>query len=327
MGLSNRQYDMIMRGFDARRMQSSFELDRHREEIYEKIPEIKEIDDRIVTESIKRAKRALRGDRSAIRGLNEDNAVLSGKKEELLVQHGYPADYLKQKYSCNLCRDTGFIGNNRCDCFKKALTELIYNDSNLSEILAEQNFDNFDLSLYSSAEEDADRITGATPRENIEGVVSTARAFIENFDNSFENLLIYGNTGVGKTFLCSCIAKELLDTSHTVVYYTAYKFFKYLEDEKFHTADPDEDYPQSSSFLFDCDLLIIDDLGTELTNSFTNSALYSVINERSLRKHSTVISTNLSMADFAYRYSERIFSRINKDYTFLRIIGKDIRCL
>ena len=112
-----------------------------------------------------------------------------------------------------------------------------------------------------------------------------------------------------------------------MVYYTSYRFFKVLEDEKFRNTDPDEGYPQTGSYLFDSDLLIIDDLGTELTNSFIGSALYSVINERALKKRSTVISTNLSISDLASRYSERIFSRINKDYSFLKIIGKDIRCL
>ena len=141
----------------------------------------------------------------------------------------------------------------------------------------------------------------------------------------FNNLLIYGNTGVGKTFLCSCIAKELLDTSHSVVYYTAYKFFKLLENDKFHSDENGEDVPRPD-YLIDCDLLILDDLGTELTNSYLSSALYSVLNERALKKHSTVISTNLSLYDLNTRYSERIFSRLNKDYAFLKIIGEDIRC-
>ncbi len=326
MGLTNRQYDLLRHSYDTRKLRATLVLDRRREEIYSSHPDIKAIDEQIVSDSIKRTRLAINGDKSALEGIDEANAALTARKESLLVEYGYPADYLKLRYICPLCRDTGFIENEPCDCYKRAVSEMIYNDSNLAGILKEQNFDNFDYSLYSSLEDERDPNIDMTPRENIERAVATSKDFISSFDSEFRNLLIYGNTGVGKTFLCSCIAKELLDSSHSVVYYTAYKFFKLLEKDKFQNDDPDEEVP-GPDYLIDCDLLILDDLGTELTNSFTNSALYSILNERELKKRPTVISTNLSLADLNSRYSERVFSRLNKDYTFVKIIGRDIRCL
>ncbi len=325
MGLTNRQYDMLRYTYDTRRRQAKYESDKRIEEIYASIPEIKEIDTKIRTDSIARARLAISGNKSALDGLDESNAALSAQKEALLVSHGYPKDYMQPRYECPVCQDTGYVDGVPCDCYKKALTELIYNDSNLSGILKEQNFENIDYDLFSDSPEALDKTTGMTPRENIKTVVARAKRFIKDFDTEFDNLLIYGNTGVGKTFLCSCIAKELLDTSHSVVYYTAYKFFKLLENDKFHSDENGEDVPRPD-YLIDCDLLILDDLGTELTNSYLSSALYSVLNERALKKHSTVISTNLSLYDLNTRYSERIFSRLNKDYAFLKIIGEDIRC-
>ena len=326
MGLTNRQYDMLRYNYDTRRRQARFGADRRTDEIYDKIPEIKAIDDRIRTDSIRRARLAISGDKSALEGLDESNAALTLQKEALLESHGFPKDYMQPRYECPVCQDTGYVNGSPCDCYKRALTELVYNDSNLAGILKEQNFGNFNYDLFSDSPETIDKTTDMTPRRNIETVVAQARHFIEVFDEQFNNLLIYGNTGVGKTFLCSCIAKELLDTSHSVVYYTAYKFFRLLENDKFHSADIEEDVP-GPDYLIDCDLLILDDLGTELTNSYIGSALYSVLNERALKKHSTVISTNLSLHDLNTRYSERVFSRLNKDYTFLKITGEDIRCL
>ena len=326
MGLTNRQYDLLRHSYDVRRLQARLELDRRREEVYSAHPDIRDIDNRIASESVRRAKLSIKGDKSALAGLDEDNAALKAQKDSLLVSYGYPADYLLPEYTCPLCRDTGFIDTVPCECCKRAVSEMIYNDSNLSGILKEQNFDNFNSELYSSLESDRDPNIGMTPRENIERAVGLSKDFINSFDDDFRNLLIYGNTGTGKTFLCSCIAKELLDASHSVVYYTAYKFFKLLEKDKFQNDYSEEDVP-GPDFLIDCDLFILDDLGTELTNSFTNSALYSVLNERELKKHPTVISTNLSLSDLNSRYSERVFSRLNKDYTFIKIIGRDIRCL
>lgn len=325
MGLKNHQYDTILRLFDARRLQSRYALDKRTEEVYNKCPEIMDIDNRIAEESVRCAKLAVLGNPSALDGLREANQALVREKERILVKHGFPVWYLTPQYYCETCHDTGFVNGERCTCFKAALTDLIYAESNIRDVIERENFDHFDFSLYSDDPADMDPFMHLTPYQNIVRIVDRAKAFTENFDTTYCNLLIYGNTGVGKTFLSNCIARELLESGHTVMYYTAFRFFSYLEKCKFRYNDEDDNEVISQEYLLDCDLLIIDDLGTELTNSFYASALFSVINERQLRRKSTIISTNLSFEQLEDRYSERVFSRLNKDYVFLKLIGKDIR--
>ena len=147
-------------------------------------------------------------------------------------------------------------------------------------------------------------------------------AFIRQFDKEFHNLFLYGDTGTGKTFLSNCIAKELLDTGHSVIYFTAFQLFDILEKNKFQKDSKAE---ASMQHMFDCDLLIVDDLGTELANTFTVSQLFLCLNERILRKKATIISTNLGIDQLSTIYSERIFSRIVSSYTMIKLFGDDIR--
>jgi len=168
-----------------------------------------------------------------------------------------------------------------------------------------------------------DKATNISALTNIKKVVIDCRSFIENFDSRNPNLFLYGSTGVGKTFLTNCIAKELLDRYHSVIYLSAIQLFDLLAEESFSRNN-------NSSFtddILNCDLLIIDDLGTELNNSFTISALFNCLNERLLRKHSTIISSNLSLEDLQNQYNERLFSRIIGNYKTLKIFGEDIRFL
>ena len=213
-----------------------------------------------------------------IEDLRNDIALLSQERTALLLSSGYPADYLELTYSCPDCHDTGFIGDKKCHCFKQAMVDLLYRQSNIHDVLKRENFDTFDIRYYSDTK---NRSLGVSPRENIQAVLSTCHDFIDHFDEQSRNLLFYGDTGVGKTFLTNCIARELLDASHTVIYY-----------------------------ILDCDLLIIDDLGTELNNAFITSQLFLCINERLLARKSTIISTNLSLDELQNEYSERIFSRL-----------------
>ncbi len=327
MGLKNYQYDVIIHQLDMRRLNAKYMLDKRTEEIYNKCPEIWDIDNQIAVQSAERARRAIMGDEHALDGLADANRALTRAKENLLVKNGYPADYLSPKYECSICKDTGYVNGERCSCFKKAVSNLIYSESNVRDIIREENFENFDYELYSDTPDHFDVVTGTmrSPRDLVREVVGLAHEFIDSFDTEYHNLLIYGNTGVGKTFLSNCIAKELLDRSHSVLYYTAFRFFKYMENCKFTFDAAEETGTLSEDYLVDCDLLILDDIGTELSNTFTNSALYTVINERHLKRRPTIISTNLSLAGLEKRYSERIFSRLSKDYSLLEIVGSDIR--
>lgn len=323
MSLKNFQYNTILREYDSRQLKNRHELDMRISKVYEEIPELKEIDERIVANSIADTKKLLMGDESVLEKLKEDNLDLSMKKIELLCEHGYSSDYLSLKYTCPDCKDTGFIGHEKCHCFKQAIVDLVYSQSNVKNSIAAENFDTFSFQYYSN--DYVEETTKLTPYANAHKIVNTCKNFIKDFDRKYENILLYGNTGVGKTFLANSIAKELLDSAHTVIYLTAFQLFDILEKNKFGKNDDNYDAKNQFEYILDCDLLIIDDLGTELNNSFVSSQLYLCINERHLRQKSTIISTNLSWNDLKENYSERIFSRITSNYILLKIVGEDIR--
>ena len=327
MKLSSYQYDRLIQQFDERRMKARYDAEQRTSEVYGKIPRIKELDDSIASESIEAGKAVLLGNKNAASGLDEKISRFVEEKKSLLLANGYSEDYLDEHYLCSKCNDTGFIDNEPCGCFKKAMTEMAFEDSNLNDIIDRENFSTFNLNLYSDELADYDQDLKCTPYKNMIQIVKKAQNFTTNFDNEHKNLLIYGNTGLGKTFLTNCIAKEILTSGHTVLYYTTFSLFDMLSKYTFKY----EDYPKESfsyrEGLLSCELLIIDDLGTEITSTFTIEQLYSIINERLLNNLSTVISTNLTPGQINLRYGERIFSRLSKDYDFIKLIGKDIRTL
>lgn len=328
MPIKNHQYNSILREYDARRLKSHREAAARRERLYEEIPMLKELDEQIAHGSVQSAKLSLSGDPNALLSLREQNEALSAKKKALIAAHGYPENYLEPQYECPDCSDTGFIGREKCHCFRQAVVDMLYAQSNVRHAIGSENFDTFSYRYY--PDDYIDESVQMTPLENIRRVVAGAKQFIADFDAAPGNLLIYGNTGVGKTFLTNCIARELILTGHTVVYLTAFELFDILERRKFSRPDSgeDEDYSETANqyaHIRDCDLLIIDDLGTELNNAFISSQLYQCINERLLGRRATIISTNLSFEQLKNNYSERIFSRITGSYTFLKIVGEDIR--
>ena len=292
MPLQNYQYDTIMREYNRRQARNRRIQEEHLAEAYEKIPRLREIDEEVATLSARKARALISRQEVGIEDLRNDIALLSQERTALLLSSGYPADYLEMSYTCPLCQDTGYIGSQKCSCFKKAEIELLYTQSNLKEILEKENFDHFSFDFYSDTI--TNDSTGLTERETARRAYKMAKEFVADFDNSFQNLFFYGDTGVGKTFLAGSAFSR--------------------------GSDAPDDEP-----IFDCDLLIIDDLGTELTNSFVSSQLFLCINERIMRKKSTIISTNLKLEDFSATYSERTFSRIASNYQMTKLVGKDIR--
>lgn len=309
-----------MREYSRRQAQSRYDLEQRRRAVYREIPRLKEIDEEVASLSAAKARALLGGGTPGVEDLKAAISVLSHERTELLDEGGYPADYLEPWYVCPHCQDTGYIGSRKCSCFKKAEIELLYAQSNLKEILEKENFDHFSFDCYSDTiKNDA---TGLTARETALHAYQAATCFVKEFDSRFQNLFIYGNTGVGKTFLSHCIAGELLKSAHCVLYFSAFDLFDLLARSAFSKK---ADHTNEENFIFDCDLLIIDDLGTELTNSFVSSQLFLCINERIMRQKSTIISTNMKLEDFSDTYSERTFSRIASSYRMVKLIGKDIR--
>lgn len=323
MALENVQYDMIMREYDRRRQHSRRLLEERRAQVYRLIPRLKEIQNTIASLSSGRV-HALLG-----KGVREDAAAyreriesLSRERTDLLTAGGFPADYLEVPCQCSLCRDTGYTSEGKCSCFQKLASDLFCRQYGLDSILEKENFELFSFSCYS--DKIKDKSTGKTPREHAQIAVEMAWEFIGQFGHGAQSLFIYGDTGVGKTFLSRCIACEILKKAYGVLYFPAYDFFSLLAAETFDRESGDDDILE---YVLNCDLLILDDLGTELTNSFVSSQLFQVVNERILRKKSTIISTNLALEAFPDLYSTRTFSRIIQTYKFINLIGEDIRII
>lgn len=326
MPLTNTQHNAIMRIYDRIRLNNQNILDARYEEIYSICPEYRQIENEIASFSLQTAMSRIASDgnyKADAVNYRETLEALNSKLSDCLVRIGKPADYLNEIYTCSICHDTGYVDHHRCECFKKKAIDLVYSDSNLKNITDNENFQTLSLNWYDNTT--IDKATNRTPYNNMQQVVSICKDFVKNFDHSDENILLFGDTGVGKTFLTNCIAKELLDTSHSVIYLTAIELFNKFKEQDFNYNRSEDDF--SCDYILDCDLLIIDDLGTESGNAYTNSKLFYCINERILRKKSVIISTNLSLSDIRDSYSERIFSRLSSSYKILKLFGADIRIM
>lgn len=314
MSLMNTQYDSIMRMYAARQARSRQEYEERMDEITKEIPELSSLDAEITACQAALVRSAVTEDANGRQALQAKLAAFKEKREALLAAHHLTQASLEPVYTCPDCHDTGYIGTAKCHCFLQAEIDLLYHQSNLNEVLKRENFDTFSYNWYDGDD-----------RESMRRTVAEARLFIEHFDTEFQNLLLLGAVGTGKTFLSNCIAKELMDSCHSVVYLTAFQLFDLLSKAAFGGERNAPDTQQTYPYLFDCDLLILDDLGTELSNSFTVSQFFLCINERILRKKSTLISSNLDMEALRSIYSERTLSRIISCYTIRQLPGSDIR--
>lgn len=323
MALKNHQYQALMRAYDLRQSMNAHLQSRRIDEVHKEIPEIAEIEHTISTISVASARRLLDGDRTALAELKLQLDELARRKRQLLADHGFPPDYIDSVYTCPDCKDTGYIGNEKCHCFVQASIDLLYSQSNMQGILETENFNTFRLDYYS--ETITDSITGLTSYQAITRAVEESKDFIRKFSLKYQNLLFYGSTGIGKTFLTHCIAKELLETSHSVLYFSAVQLFDALADTVFSKSEDRTDSIHEE--IFNCDLLIIDDLGTEVVNNFVASQLFTCLDTRDSMQKATIISTNLSLQAIREIYSERIFSRLSSQYKIIKLFGDDIRLL
>ena len=315
MPLMNTQYDAIMRSYAQRQAVSRRKLEERLADIQRQIPELSSLESSLASLQARKVRTAIEGNREELNRLSSELALLLARREDLLEEHGYSLEDLRPSYVCPDCQDTGYIGAEKCHCFLQAEINLLYHQSHLQDVLERENFNAFSYSWYE-----------ASDREIMRHHVMDARLFIEGFEKEFRNLLLLGKVGSGKTFLSNCIAKELMDTGHSVVYLTAFQLFQLLSKAVFGGNDSREEPEiQAYPYIFDCDLLIIDDLGTELPNSFTVSQLFLCINERILRRRSTLISSNLDIGALEDLYSDRILSRIISSYTILQFPETDIR--
>lgn len=313
----------ILHSYEKKRLDNKRILQERQDEIYKKIPRISEIDKESKISYIAQAKaKILNKDSSELGDSSKNNRLLTKEKQELLVQNGYPANYLDEIFCCEKCKDTGYVDQKRCSCFTAQIIDSLYLQSNLKNILAVENFDTFKVDYYSK---EVNEGMTYSPYENISNILKKSKTFINDFDSLKKkgNILMYGETGLGKTFLTNCIAKELLDKGHSVLYLSSNQLFEtviagYLLNQK-------KELEELYKCIYNTELLVIDDLGTELTNNFVLSHLFEIINQRNCLGVSTLISTNLSIQQLRDRYSERIMSRIVDNYTVFHLYGDNIR--
>ena len=229
MPLTNSQYDEIIRAYDARQLKNEHDREERTRYAYIKIPRLREIDDAIATCSVAQAKKLLDGDTMALNTLKEQIASYRSEKKDLLKKAGLSADYLETSYKCPDCKDTGFIDGKRCHCFTQAAIDLVYTQSNLKSILLRENFSTFSFDYYS--DKDINPATGLSSLATAKDAVAKCHDFIDHFDDTFSNLYFYGDTGIGKTFLSNCVAKELMDHGNS---FTTSQLFLCLNERILH---------------------------------------------------------------------------------------------
>ncbi|GFR36250.1 ATP-binding protein [Thermobrachium celere] len=279
--MKNKYISEILNEYEKLRENAKLEQSKRIEEIYEKIPRIKDIDKEISQIGFRIATSVVSKDindiEEYINTQKEKITDLKIEKTELLSRYGYPIDYMEIKYKCKKCKDTGYINNKYCSCFRQKLINKYYQQSNLNEILRTENFDTFNFEYYSSRPYENEELS---PRENIERIYAYAVNYTKNFDKINESLFFYGSSGLGKTFLSNCIAKELLDKGKVVIYQTAANLMDIIRRCRF---EENSNYNELNELL-ECDFLIIDDLGTEPVTPYSYSELFNIINTRILNK-------------------------------------------
>lgn len=320
--------------YDSKRQLALIDAERRKLEIYKKYPEIQEIDSKINLNSINSVKNLLTLSKDEktkfLEKMDAESKSLIAEKKELFKKLNISESYLLPNFECKICQDTGYIGDisntTLCPCIKQKIFDIEYNKSNIGNI-DKENFDNFNFDLYSNSVNKDLYNSNVSPRENIKLIYDYSLKFIENFDIPEEkNLIFTGPTGLGKTFLSNCIAKELLSKSKTVLYQTAPVMLDMLTSAHF---DGNDNYKNILDNILNVDLLIIDDLGTETMNSMKFAELFTVINTRLLNQNhkitKTIISTNLDLKSIFEVYQERIASRIVGNYNIFKFFGDDIR--
>ena len=314
---------------EERRRQRQERQERRQREIYAQLPRVAEIDRELrgtICQIIAASLRDGRDPAPSIKVIRDRNLDLQAEKARLLAEHGFPPDALDDRPDCPRCGDTGWVGASMCSCLKELCAQEQIRELSKLLDLGEQSFDTFSLDLYSPLPWPGEELS---PRENMEFILEVCSNYARKFGKFyFRNLFLTGAPGLGKTFLSACIARTVSEQGFSVVYDTAVNVFARFEEQKF-ARDREEagEARDDTRRYLGCDLLILDDLGSEMTTPFVQSALYTLINSRLASDRRTVISSNLSMDQVRQRYTPQIASRLEGEYRVLPFYGEDIRLL
>jgi DNA replication protein DnaC len=324
MGYDKQIISDLLRELESKRDARERVLAERRQQVYTRIPRVRQIDDTLRGTAAAVLRAALEaGDdpTAAVERLRDQNLALQQERTRLLLDHGMPADFLEDKPDCPLCGDLGYVGAVPCKCLKRMYAARLTAQLSTTLPIANQNFETFRLDYYSDK---PDGRMGISARENMEYNLDVCVEYAHHFHRESPNLLLFGSAGLGKTFLSTCIAGVVTAAGFSVAYDTAIHVLGSYESVKFGGVDAAEAQRAIRKFEH-ADLLILDDLGTELSTAFTTSVFYSLINTRLMTRRPMIINTNLQPNEFEKRYSAAIASRLLGDFTQLRFFGDDIR--
>ncbi|MBQ8926456.1 MAG: ATP-binding protein [Clostridia bacterium] len=306
---------------DRRRETAEREAEMKTEELELLSPELRALNRKLSAAGLKAVQLAITGDQAAMDKLRDENLADQERRREILESLGSSEEALEVHYTCPVCNDTGVVGNHYCDCFKRLVKSLQTENLNAVSPAGDSTFDNFNLAYYQGV---TDPETGVDAYSRMGQIVSYCEAYAEDFGLSSPSLILYGNTGLGKTHLSLAIANKAIEKGFNVVYGSAHNLLSEIEKEHFGRLKTD-DSPEDN--VLNADLLILDDLGAEFSTSFTVSMVYNIINTRILKGLPTIISTNLWYDEISDKYGNRVYSRIIGSYTPLEFAGRDVRQL
>lgn len=317
MALSNGQVQEIQRILSERQLEAHRRFLEKREEIFRKLPELEELEEKVRAFSLSVAGEMQQGNREGLLRLKEEIGKLHKEKKALLESAGYKIQDLEEEgHFCPLCQDTGYVDGKKCQCFLKLQGELLYRQSRMGAVLERENFSKFQLERFDNIEK-LGQCGNKTLREYIKEIRDYLTNYCEEYPKNNRSILFTGSTGTGKTYFLHSIAKALLDRGVSVLYFTATGLFEYFS--KRMREEDTEDY------IEEVDVILIDDLGTEFSNSFTTSRFFALLNQRILDRKTMLISTNLNFKELREMYSDRVVSRFMSDYEIIPLYGKDQR--
>ncbi len=322
MGYNKENFKRIRAEYETKTFRAQEEAELRRAELYAALPAVREMDARLSSFGLRIMEAALKGGdtEGGVAELRAENERICAARAALLRENGYPADYTEPQYDCVACHDTGYVGIKMCACMRRKLTEAGMVSSGLCGLMQSQSFDNFSLDYYTRDERELRLM-----RHNLEAVRTYAAEFaIERGKPMPPSLLFLGGTGLGKTHLSTAVARVVIERGYDVFYNSAVGMISDFEYRRFGNGVAQSEVDDTARYT-ECDLLIIDDLGTEVINQFTLSCLYHVLNTRLNLGKPTIISTNLSSDELRKVYSDRITSRLMGEYRLIPFFGIDIR--